>query len=169
VPRVRRPGGGRTGAVLLSPCIRPGTVTNTAYNHYTMLGSVENIFGLSHLGYAGLPHSTYFGTDIYKRQCGPSPPQIMSGRASIGGPAHGGKVRLSIGWTVSTKGGTPLAYSQLQERVRGTWRTILKYTKRTSYSFKGSAGQTYSVRIRAVNTAGQMSRWSSGVVGGSIT
>jgi hypothetical protein len=62
---------------------------------------VESIFGLSHLGYAGLPHSTYFGTDIYKRQCGPSPPQIVGGRAGIGGTPRRGKVRLSIGWTYS--------------------------------------------------------------------
>ena len=87
------PGGGRTGAVLLSPCIAPGTVTNTAYNHYTMLGSVENIFGLLRLGYAGLPHSTYFGTDIYKRPCGPSPPQITAGSAGISPTAKTGRVR----------------------------------------------------------------------------
>jgi phosphatidylinositol-3-phosphatase len=153
------PGGGRTGAVMLSPCIAPGTVTHTAYDHYTMLGSVENIFGLSHLGYAGLPHSTYFGTDIYKRQCGPSPPQIAGGGAGIG-RARRGKVRISIRWTVSTDGGTPLAYSQLQERVRGAWRTIFKRTQRSSYTFTGDDGQKYRFRVRAVNMAGQVGRWS---------
>src|ERR1700761_7361468 len=101
------PGGGRTGAVLLSPCIAPGTVDTTAYDHYTMLGSVENIFGLSHLGYAGLPHSRYFGTDIYKRQCGPSPPQITGGSGAIGGGSAGGRVHLKIGWGVSPRGGGP--------------------------------------------------------------
>ena len=103
-------GGGRTGAVLLSPCIAPRTVTDTAYNHYTMLGSVENIFGLSHLGYAGLPHSTYFGTDIYKRQCGPSPPAIETGGAGIAPIRGTNRLHMSIAWTVSTRGGTPLAY-----------------------------------------------------------
>jgi phosphatidylinositol-3-phosphatase len=49
------PGGGRVGAVLLSPCTTPGTVSQTPYDHYSMLGSIENSFGLSHLGYAGLP------------------------------------------------------------------------------------------------------------------
>ena len=82
------PGGGRTGAVILSPCTAPGTVTNTAYNHYSMLGSVENIFGLSHLGHAGRPHSTYLGTDIYKRQCGPSPPRITRSAAFFLRPPH---------------------------------------------------------------------------------
>ncbi len=47
------PGGGRIGAVMLSPCITPGTVTTDAYNHYSLLRSVEDNFGLPHLGFAG--------------------------------------------------------------------------------------------------------------------
>jgi phosphatidylinositol-3-phosphatase len=46
-------GGGRIGAVMLSPCINPGTVTTDAYNHYSLLRSVEDNFGLPHLGFAG--------------------------------------------------------------------------------------------------------------------
>jgi phospholipase C len=49
---VQGPGGGRVGAVLLSPCIDPGTVDETPYNHYSMLRSIEDLFGLPHLGYA---------------------------------------------------------------------------------------------------------------------
>jgi hypothetical protein len=47
------PGGGRIGAVMLSPCIHPGTVDETPYNHYSMLRSFEDLFGLDHLGFAG--------------------------------------------------------------------------------------------------------------------
>jgi phosphatidylinositol-3-phosphatase len=47
------PGGGRIGAVMLSPCIKPGTVTTDPYNHYSLLRSVEDNFGLPHLGFAG--------------------------------------------------------------------------------------------------------------------
>ena len=54
-PGVNGPGGGDVGAVLLSPCIAPGTVSTVPYNHYSMLRSVEDIFGLPHLGYAQLP------------------------------------------------------------------------------------------------------------------
>jgi len=48
-------GGDQTGAVLLSPFIKPGTVSNTPFNHYSLLKTIEDIFGLDHLGYAGQP------------------------------------------------------------------------------------------------------------------
>ncbi len=47
------PGGGRTGAVVLSPYVQPGVVNQTPYNHYSLLRGIEDVFGLSHLGYAG--------------------------------------------------------------------------------------------------------------------
>lgn len=59
------PGGGRTGAVLLSPFIKGGTVSDVPYNHYSMLRSVEDIFRLKHLGYAGAKGLAAFGSDIY--------------------------------------------------------------------------------------------------------
>ncbi len=67
-PGITGPGGGRIGAVLLSPFIAPGSVSNTAYNHYAMLRSVEDIFGLSYLGYAGAQSLTGFGKDVYTRR-----------------------------------------------------------------------------------------------------
>lgn len=60
------PGGGRTGAVLLSPSIRPGTVSAKAYNHYSLLRSVEDAFGLPHLGYAAAQGLRPFGSDIFQ-------------------------------------------------------------------------------------------------------
>jgi phospholipase C len=62
------PGGGRTGAVLLSPFIAPGTVSNTPYNHYSMLKSVEEIFHLPFLGYAGRAGLAGFGPDVYTKR-----------------------------------------------------------------------------------------------------
>jgi phosphatidylinositol-3-phosphatase len=64
-PGVSGPGGGRTGAVLLSPFIRPGTVSDVPYNHYALLRSVEDAFGLPHLGYAAQPGLASFGADVY--------------------------------------------------------------------------------------------------------
>jgi hypothetical protein len=52
LPGVYGAGGGRTGAVLLSPFIRPGSWNNTAYNHYSLLRTLENTFRLKPLGYA---------------------------------------------------------------------------------------------------------------------
>ena len=64
-PGVNGPGGGRTGAVLLSRFIKPGTVSNVPYNHYSLLRSVEDVFGLPHLGYAGLAGPVSFGSDVF--------------------------------------------------------------------------------------------------------
>lgn len=59
------PGGGRIGTVLLSPFIAPGTISHVAYNHYSLLRRVEDIFGLPHLGYAGSPQLRGFGADVF--------------------------------------------------------------------------------------------------------
>jgi hypothetical protein len=49
-------GGDRTGAVLLSPILRPGTVSNTPFNHFSLLKSLEDIFDTDeYLGYAAQP------------------------------------------------------------------------------------------------------------------
>lgn len=59
-------GGDQTGALLLSRYIRPGTVSNIPYNHYSLLRSLEDIFGLrQHLGYAGQKGLVAFGPDVF--------------------------------------------------------------------------------------------------------
>jgi len=58
-------GGGRTGAVLISPFIEAGSVNDTPYNHYSFLRTVEDLFGLPHLGYAGAAGLEAFGKDVY--------------------------------------------------------------------------------------------------------
>jgi hypothetical protein len=60
-------GGGRIGAVLLSPCARPGTVARHPYNHYSMLRWVEDDFGLEPLAEARKPGAKPFGTDVFSR------------------------------------------------------------------------------------------------------
>jgi phosphatidylinositol-3-phosphatase len=59
------PGGGRTGAVLLSPFIAPGTTSDQQYNHYSLLRSIEDYFGVAHLGYAAAPDLRPFGSDVF--------------------------------------------------------------------------------------------------------
>lgn len=61
------PGGGRVGAVVVSPLVKPGTTNTTPYNHYALLCSMEDAFGVSRLGYAGAPGLHCFAKDVYQR------------------------------------------------------------------------------------------------------
>jgi hypothetical protein len=88
------PGGGDTGTVLIGPAIRPGTVSSTYYNHYSMLRTLEDLLltgqsctdpvnadtplvagtvcgGLDsrgHLGYAAQAGLAAFGPDVFTAQ-----------------------------------------------------------------------------------------------------
>ena len=58
-------GGDQTGAILLSPFIKPGTVSTVPYNHYSMLKTVENIFKLPLLGNAQTSGLVQLGADVF--------------------------------------------------------------------------------------------------------
>jgi MYXO-CTERM domain-containing protein len=82
-------GGGDTGSVLISPFIKPGSVSTTFYNHYSWLATMEDLFDVSscvgtptdvtlptgtvcggldgqgHIGYAAQAGLTTFGTDVF--------------------------------------------------------------------------------------------------------
>jgi hypothetical protein len=64
-PGINGPGGGRIGAVVLSPFVKPGTVSDVPYNHFSFLKTVEDLFGLGHLGYAGQKGLAAFGDDVF--------------------------------------------------------------------------------------------------------
>ncbi len=70
MPGVGGPGGGRVGLLAISPFIAPGSTTATPYNHFSLLRSVEDIFGLPHLGEAAAPGLAAFGPDVYTRARG---------------------------------------------------------------------------------------------------
>jgi phosphatidylinositol-3-phosphatase len=70
MPGIFGPGGGRTGTVVISPFTQPGSVNNQAYNHYGLLRSIEDIFGLAHLGYAGAGGLKAFGADVFNAVAG---------------------------------------------------------------------------------------------------
>jgi hypothetical protein len=57
--------GGLIGALVLSPFTSPGTSTGTMYNHYSLLATMEDIFSLTRLGYAGAPGLHSFGPDVF--------------------------------------------------------------------------------------------------------
>jgi hypothetical protein len=76
-------GGGRVGAVFLSRYIKPGTVSKQQYNHYSMLRSVEDMFGLAHLGYAGAAGLRPFGGDIFTNPSGKQLPAVKRPTVSL--------------------------------------------------------------------------------------
>ena len=65
LPGISGPGGGRIGALVISRWTRPNTWSTTPYNHYALLASMEEVFGLPKLGYAGAAGLDTFGLDVY--------------------------------------------------------------------------------------------------------
>jgi len=51
--------------LVISPFTKGGTWSTTPYNHYSLLASIEDTFGLPYLGYAGTPGLNRFGLDVY--------------------------------------------------------------------------------------------------------
>ncbi len=151
LPGIIGSGGGDVGAVLLSPCIAPGTVTMTPYNHYTMLRSVEDLFGLGHIGFAQLPGEQSFGSDVFTRACGPPP--------AVHVRAHAKRRQIRVSWSAS---GAKVAYFIVQVRVgRGSWRTLIGKTTRHALSFTPRARRRYQFRVRAVEASGTYSTWAT--------
>jgi hypothetical protein len=153
LPGLTGPGGGDVGAVLLSPCIAPGTVSMTPYNHYTMLRSVEDIFGLAHIGYAQLPGEQSFGSDIFTRSCGP-PPAVRVHTRHL----RGRSIRVS--WRAT--GAKVATYFTIQVRTgSGRWRTLLGHTKRTTLKYAARRRRRYRFRVMATEVSGTYSAWTS--------
>lgn len=72
-PGFNGPGGGRVGAVVLSPFVKPATLSAVPYNHYSLLKTVEALFGLKPLGYAAAAGPQVFGPDVFSGAA-PHPP-----------------------------------------------------------------------------------------------
>ena len=58
-------GGGAVGALLLSPYVKGGTTSQEPYNHFSLLRTIEDLFALQHLGYAGLPAVKSFEPSMF--------------------------------------------------------------------------------------------------------
>jgi len=58
-------GGGRVGLLLMSPFVKAGTTAVSSYNHYSLLRSIEDLFGLQPTGYAGYLGLLAFDSVIY--------------------------------------------------------------------------------------------------------
>ena len=64
-PGINGPGGGRIGALVLGPGAKPRSTSTTPYNHYSLLRSIEDLFGVPRLGYAAQAGLASFGDDVY--------------------------------------------------------------------------------------------------------
>jgi hypothetical protein len=72
-PGLSGPGGGRVGTLVLGGCVAPDVKDPTPYNHYSLLRSLEDLFGITtggtdgagHLGYAAEPDLQPFGLDVF--------------------------------------------------------------------------------------------------------
>ncbi|MBV9606715.1 MAG: hypothetical protein JO027_16490, partial [Solirubrobacterales bacterium] len=168
-PGINGPGGGDVGAVLLSPCIAPGTVSSMPYNHYTMLRSVEDIFGLPHLGYAGLPGETSFGSDVFNGSCQSAggsgaapPPPVSRVHAPAIASSAASDARIPISWSASEPGARFTVQVRDTARRSSSWRTLAASTIRRTLRFAARLGHTYAFRVRAV-AAGAPGAWSGAV------
>lgn len=66
-------GGGKVGLLLISPFVAPGTSNESGYyNHFSLLLSIEELFGLEPLGYAAEPALAPFDGTVYNAAAQPT-------------------------------------------------------------------------------------------------
>ena len=58
-------GGGLVAALLLSPFVTPGQQVAAAYDHFSLLGSLEDLLGVTRLGQAARPGLRTFGPRVF--------------------------------------------------------------------------------------------------------
>jgi hypothetical protein len=72
-PGINGPGGGRIGTLMIGKCVAADAKDPTPYNHYSLLRSLEDLYGITtggtdgkgHLGYAAAPGLRPFGSDVF--------------------------------------------------------------------------------------------------------
>ena len=64
-------GGGQVGLLLISPYVKPNTIDVVDYfNHFSLLATIENMFGLHRLGYSGAPGLPLFSAGVFNNYTG---------------------------------------------------------------------------------------------------
>jgi hypothetical protein len=157
------PGGGQTGTVLISPFVKPGSVNETAYNHYGLLRSIEDLYGLGHLGYAGREGLKPFGADVYNAKSPKPPPSTepkICTAARTGKPVAGLRLRDRL-LTFRARRTTRL---RLIARRSGRERTLRKPRRVVAcrtYALTVPKGTT-SVTVRGTGRTQRVRRGPSG-------
>jgi hypothetical protein len=125
-PGINGPGGGRVGTLAISPFVQPGTTSDKPYNHYSLLRSLEDLFGLAHLGYAAQDGLAPFGADVYNLGAA-APLSTTTTTAPPRGPAvtvasAGGTLPKTGGGSVAWLGALATAAGLLALGARGAAR-----------------------------------------------
>jgi phosphatidylinositol-3-phosphatase len=64
-------GGGQVGLLLICQYVKPNSIDAIDYfNHFSLLASIESLFGLHKLGYAGAPGLQTFGAGVFNNYSG---------------------------------------------------------------------------------------------------
>jgi hypothetical protein len=64
-------GGGQVGLLLISPYVKANSTDVVDYfNHFSLLATIENLFGLHRLGYAGVVGLPVFGVGVFNNYAG---------------------------------------------------------------------------------------------------
>jgi hypothetical protein len=111
-PGINGPGGGRIGTLVLGRCVKAGSTSDTPYNHYSLLRSLEDLLGVTtggadgkgHLGYAGAAGLATFGSDVFQGACTQAvrtPPQLPTRPASNQLPRTGGGAAAALAAVVT--------------------------------------------------------------------
>jgi phosphatidylinositol-3-phosphatase len=80
-------GGGRVGLLLISPFVKSGSVNETGYyNHFSLLRSIEELFGLQPIGYAANPALSPFDSTVYNAESKGKASAPSSGSAPVPRP-----------------------------------------------------------------------------------
>ncbi|MDX6665933.1 MAG: phosphatidylinositol-3-phosphatase, partial [Solirubrobacteraceae bacterium] len=148
MPGIGGPGGGRTGAVVLSRYVKPGSVSDTPYNHYSLLKSLEQVFGIGeYLGYANMAGLAAFGDDVYNLPDGgvvPTPGPLKPGDAGSTGTVQ--KV------TVHVRVRRPARLTVLRARLQRQAGLAVRVT------LQGTERALDPVRLRLVSAPGHGKR-----------
>jgi hypothetical protein len=65
MPGIVGMGGGKVGALVISRWTQRNSWSSTPYNHYSLLASLEDLFGLERIGFAAQDGLNRFGLDVY--------------------------------------------------------------------------------------------------------
>jgi hypothetical protein len=98
LPGISGVGGGRVGAVMLSPYIKPGTVSQIPYNHYSLLRSISTLFAVPPVGLAAVSGLAVLGNDVFTQPGGPpiGAPPLLQPPTPLKGGSGGGHLGTAV-------------------------------------------------------------------------